>query len=1327
MKMKRLLALLLCVTQLVGFVPHVHAEEATPSEIAECEHDWQQYDYAMGVCSYKDNGNGTHTETISGSVEYYKCVLCKETKQETVDETGRAPHEYGSDGACVCGAVKPSEGCTEHTPYMDHENPHFGTSTGEYINKYLQDVHQHKYNCTFDQYCSTCGELLEANAGTGTSVKYEPHVWSNGKCTLCGYSCEHSYSSGVCTNCGAAEAQATCDHPAEKLTEPDDNNRFKKNEGVTDITETHHTRTYEVWGYFTCECGATGLERQIVANGSTKEVHNFRDGVCVTKGCGVAEPHKHEYVMSGGYTYTVDYEKTADTHTKTTTYTYEMKCACGEKGEDQVEVVTDDPAAHSYENGECACGAKEAVQNVCEYCGSSNTIETLGTTNYSWEKIDDAQHKESFDRAYFRECKDCGKRSVASIIESVKDQVAAHYFIDGVCGCGATSACQHENTETYEAFYSLQFEYVDKTYHIMSYKIADRTVCLNEACGEELAFEDTGRTGSSQETHTFTNGKCLCGAEESESEECTHPNSKKLNEWYALVSGSWTNNNNGTHTGNCVLVAWMECSDCGELYEASIAGEEAAVRTINCWRWNGETGLCAECGYPIGVEGDCDHDWKQYDYVQGVCSYKDNGNGTHTETILGSTEYYRCSLCEETKENTVDESGVWPHEYDANGVCIKNGCGAVKPSGECTEHNEYVDRENPIFGTSTGRYENPGIADVHKQIYNCTFNKICTICGENLGTTEGNAPQYEPHVFDNGVCGLCGYVCKHTESADGKCTNCGVTLGCQHPNIQVSNTYYQLVTGSEWISNNNGTHTGKAVKVNWWYCDECSYGYEEEIEDPIDNYTENCDFEDGVCVRCDYKSSCAHENRTLEGHNVKLAEGTNWESRNNAENHFGTGYQQTFYICDDCGESITETDTELKDFVLPHNYLNGIGACSDCGYTNTCEHPEEKLNVWYELVLAEGEQWTTTETTHTGVSKKIAHYFCNECEAYWEESEQTAKEQSGEHSMENGKCSVCGYENTCEHPADQVNSWTYYSLIVGGAWVDNGNGTHTGEAYKHEAWECYACGEVKDTHTDPQKYTLDHDYVSDVCIYCDAEKPACDHSAGGTRTDEYEMNFAAPIYQDEEFHLQPYTVTFKYRCNTCGELYDGTPNEMEGLGGHDYEADGKCACGAEGTYTGCTHENTEFRYCDENVVYSDIMESTHTKTADVYFYSWCLDCETRRTYQLDTPDVVTTEAHSYEASEPVVTESYDVTADGHAVITTTATTYTCVCGLSYEKKESVTGNRVAHDFTTGECVCGEECPHDHRYPDEDNMTDKVLGAASQYTEEESPARHEVHK
>ena len=30
--MKRLLALLLCVTQLTGFVPHVHAEEATPAE-----------------------------------------------------------------------------------------------------------------------------------------------------------------------------------------------------------------------------------------------------------------------------------------------------------------------------------------------------------------------------------------------------------------------------------------------------------------------------------------------------------------------------------------------------------------------------------------------------------------------------------------------------------------------------------------------------------------------------------------------------------------------------------------------------------------------------------------------------------------------------------------------------------------------------------------------------------------------------------------------------------------------------------------------------------------------------------------------------------------------------------------------------------------------------------------------------------------------------------------------------------------------------------------------------------------------------------------------
>lgn len=1005
-KMKRILALILCMTQIIGFVPHVHAEEATPAEAAECTHDWHQYDYVEGTRSYKDNGDGTHTETIIGSVEYYRCALCKETKEETVDESGRAPHEYGSDGVCSktgCGAVKPSEGCTEHTPYMDHENPHFGTSTGKYINKYLQDAHQHEYNCTFDQYCSTCGELLEANAGTGTSVKYEPHAWSNGKCTLCGYSCEHSYSNGTCTNCGATEAQAACEHPAEKLTEPDENNRFKKNEGVTDITDTHHTRTYEVWGYFTCECGATGLERLIEPNGSTKEEHNFHNGVCVTKGCGKEEPK----------------------------------------------------------------------QDVCEYCGSSNTIETIGTSNYSWEKIDDAQHKESYDRVNVRACNDCGKRSIISVIESVKDEVSAHYFIDGVCGCGATSTCQHENTETYEAFYSLQFEYIDETSHMMNYKIANRTVCLNEACGEELAFEDTGRTGSSQDKHTFTNGKCLCGAQETVTEDCTHPNAVRRNQWYALVSGEWTNNNNGTHTGNCVLVDWMECGDCGELYEASIAGEEAAVRTIECWRWNGETGKCAECGYQIADANDCKHENKTpLENSESNFSYTNNGDGTHTVS------------------------------YDVN------------------------------------------------------TREQCDDCDMLFAEFSERITETKDHTFINGVC-ACG--------AQGSGED-----GCTHPNIKVNNTYYQLVSGSEWVSNNNGTHTGKAVKVNWWYCDDCSYGYEEEIEDPIDNYTEDCDFEDGVCVRCEYENVCQHPT-----------------------------------------ESVT---SEELSFVIENVQKNA--------------------------------------THHTVRTNPGVQYTCSACGATWDEKDTSTVE-----------------EFDAEHRYDTKN-------------------------------ECIECGYVK---------------------------PACDHSAGGTRTDEYEMKFATPEYVDEEFHIQKYTVTFKYECNTCGELYDGKPSEMEGLGGHEYDANGKCACGATGTYTGCEHENTELRYCDENVVYSDIMESTHTKTADVYCYSWCLDCETRRTYQLEELDKVTVEEHSYEESEPVVTQTYDVTDEGHAVITTTTTTYTCACGLSYDKKDSTTGERVAHDFSDGDCVCGEKCPHEHRYPDEENMTDKVLGAATPYTEEESPARHEVHK
>ena len=879
-----------------------------------------------------------------------------------------------------------------------------------------------------------------------------------------------------------------CEHPSEKLTETDDNNRFKKNEDVKDITETHHTRTYEVWGYFACECGETGLERLIEKNGSTTEEHNFQNGVCVTKGCGAEEPELACEHPSEKLTETDEnnrFKKNEDVKDITETHhtrTYEVwgyfACECGETGlERLIEANGSTTEEHNFHDGIC-------VTNGCGYA---------------------CTHPSYVDGA----CTSC-------------DIVCTHNeYNNAVCtGCGAL--CPDHDLS--KGFCS--------TCHMMCpHEMYSEGACT--VCGEGC------------QNHDLTGGSCAaCGM------VCKHLYGTRTDE-YEMNFATPVYQDAEFHNQKYTVTFKYQCNECGELYD----GKPSEMEGLGGHEYD-ETGKCA-CGAE-GTHTGCTHENTEYRYEDQNVSYSNVTDDTHTKTA-DVYHYTWCLDCETRRVYQLEAPDVETteaHDF-TNGDCA---CGMENPTvPECDEHtwseektglctvcgtecahNERWWYEESLTDLVVNSYRQLSAEEPYQTRHLINFTAIgdeyCEICLKTTKTGKTiTANMSQAHSWEDGVCTGCDYACEHVFE-NGVCTICDAVQGCTHPEIEVTATYYQLVPGSEWVDNGNGTHTGKAVLVDWWYCYNCDYGYEEEIGEPIENFTESCEYYEGECGRCGSVNTCVHANKELMGEGVELADGETWKDRGDKQQHFGNGYHVKYYQCLDCLEWSDEKDTQIKEYAEGHYYEGGT-TCVACGYANTCEHPTSECSIWYEYELADGETWTVTNAGHTGVCQKEKHVYCEACGFSWVENVDAVQEYTIKHELYEGECWVCGYVNTCEHPANKVDKWTHYQTTMNEIWHDNGDGTHTGYAYKYDAWECYVCGEVGHTEYGPQNYTLEHNFDLNVCTECGATNP-CKHEHTEQWENRYHIGEMTKV--DDKTHKGLYVHVMDKWCELCGEFIEET-------------------------------------------------------------------------------------------------------------------------------------------------------------------------------------------
>ena len=261
----------------------------------------------------------------------------------------------------------------------------------------------------------------------------------------------------------------------------------------------------------------------------------------------------------------------------------------------------------------------------------------------------------------------------------------------------------------------------------------------------------------------------------------------------------------------------------------------------------------------------------------------------------------------------------------------------------------------------------------------------CVLCDEILSY------EYVAHSdWNNGVCGDCGYACKHdfpatlhtfTRVDDTyhlwkiNCSFCGYNATTQEEHILV-NGQCIACTSSSTGSSTSCTHTGEKTTTATY------------VDSTYHIVQNNC----STCGQLASSNPAAHSCAAPSYEKVD------------------TLVHTVKYVCDGCN-SLYKTET--KD----HTFVNGV--CSGCKAAFTCTH------------VSKTTTYETTETQHTEVTR------CDSCSTLIES-------KTSSHTFVSGTCSVCKY--ACNHPDsdktheeyvslgdDQHESW-YVCDICGGEW-----------------------------------------------------------------------------------------------------------------------------------------------------------------------------------------------------------------------------------------------------------------------------------------------------
>ena len=1059
-----------------------------------CEHGQINENDTPPEPTYENNYDGkTHTKTTYVTLGGY-CLICgigirPETEKITED------HTYAG-GVCPCGQ--------EESPYCAHTGlvwelqegtpDHYENQDGQCVAVGLEGRWQGK--------CRICGEVLE---------RYD---YDETYRAVLG---EHLIVGNACTRCGYAPA---CAHANKLLI----SNQNESVGAATDNGDGTHTATVARTPYYSCpDCGATFSGASTVVK-NYRQTHTYNEnGLCTACGAKNVCTHAGAVLLGEGYAEADVLSRDENTHTLLCNgimryYTCPICWAMWQEDIDAGQYPRTEP--HSFdETGVCLdCGYALA-------CGHANTVEETYTESLGIAGWGDLGHNWRVRQVTVTTCKDCG--TVLSKTNGEIQRVDEYHIWNtaGHCAvCDYENPCQHANVVELPAAEGApipdfdSYEAIDETYHSYTYSICGAKVCLD--CEQIIGQMSVGQTGlQGKEEHEFdeTTGVCtLCGY--TPAEVCQHASTREVR----TNTTTYISISDFKHQERVDTKVSHVCENCGEtVSEETKTGTPGAIKT-HTYETVGENRVCSVC------EHTCGHTSINYgDTVQEETPSSYETTPTQHTPVYKTTKTDACNCCGTEWTNEGSVKGAAENHTFKDGFCevCQYAC----------EH-EWGDGTT-IEGEPTGEYE----ADdaTHAPIIGTGTKYTCSIC-EDVKIESGDTTVGEPeaHTYENGVCTVCEYECKHSQETAGEpvqgdvlryeaddaqhtptyetettytCEYCGtestqdgtqkgesedhtyalsgekyVCSVCQHECAHEGAEVKEDTQFKEYTDLNDATHTAVNTVTTTTDCKYCDYVNASSVDEKAEPKAHT--YENGVCTVCEYE--CKHSQET-EGEPVR-GEVLSYEADD--AQHTPTYETETTYTCEYCGTESTQDGTQ-KGESEDHTYaLSGEKyVCSVCQHECAHEGAEVKEDTQFK------EYTDLNDATHTAVNTVTTTTDCKYCD-YVNAASVDEKAEPEAHTYVDGVCTLCKHE--CGHSEPQSGM-----VFVATSYQSNGSSGHTATGDIHEITTCKCCNlTIEDTvYLENQTQVEEHVFSGRTCRLCGYTRP---------ETQEDDVVADEPIFTD---------------------------------------------------------------------------------------------------------------------------------------------------------------------------------------------------------------------
>ena len=1253
-KLKRMLALLLCVTMLTGPMLPAYADEGG--------HDHE-------IETTGEGGDGDQPTTPPDN----------NTTPPTDNNTTPPPDNNTTPPGDNTTTTPPGDDTTTPPPGDNTTTPPPGDNTtttppGDNTTPDNKNDNNNNNNPPKEEECKHENRdnkyLTYRPEGDGWKDKYDGTHTAHCKVVLT-YECKdcgktlnetvregretlkHEFSGGVCKQCHAVQPQ--CGHESRIAL---DNAVERSSQWTDDKNGKTHSASFAVTPRTKCEdCG-----KEFSGETETKsrsEAHAYVSGTCSV--CGALCTHADMLLAETKKGEPGAYSDLGDgTHGAAQTVTLVYVCPdCGalenRAGED--ETVT---APHAYgEDGLCTvCKAACPHENATSETVDRETSEWIAT--YEWS----GEHFCEVLKVKVHTCPDCGKSWDG---ESWTEDVYEEHTLDadGVCTlCGAKKPCMHANGSSIG---SEPVEWGDWTptgegsehyREVVIWEIMSCPDCGALYPGEETIEDEYG-------VHEYgEDGLCtVCGAEEPKPcaheydddglctlcreadpsllgglgwgtfAMCLHRGAKETgNKRYVAVDGSYVPAKEG-HTGKFTEFIEMHCDLCGRTWEEEAEDEkEFSAVTPHTLK----DGVCTVCGYE---PEDCAANGHVKGTVVKTEKKPDPGSTwtvnerdkTHSNTFYTFTTY-KCQTCgfEFTEKSAKGEKITQPHTFEA-GVCV---CGALD---DCQHaDNSKLTESSRVVTTRPTSWTDDHDGRHHSGTAIVTVTYVCGLCGGTKTVTEDEIIT-EAHTFEGDD------LAQGAGESVKRCTapGCGAT-SCTHESVTKTVSYVTEggAASFNWVHNGNSAEHTSEVKVKTvthHKCEECKDEW--DVTGEAESITQPHNFNAaGECEACGYTKAaaapaCEHKTtRTVKTYTYPT-EAKDYTNNTKTDNHTVKVKVKVATYCALCDAPIgTPADAADETVTVAHVY-DQTGKCICGAEKNKCQHLNKEVTP--RLDPATGYDWEDAGdgVHHRRLCKVINVTTCPDCNDYPEPEKDTLKTayEYAEHTYdEYGVCTAgkCKYERKCTH--GRTTTFLSYADEAPDAaplsWTDEGL-THSAQRTEIITVKCMDCGmALSSTAGETKRVYEPHTYQNGKCVLCLAEK-ACDHRY--KNVERVTAYVGIPTTVTATTHKGLAYVQEMTTCADCGEELGVRTLEsnVEKTEAHSFE-NGKCVvCG----YTvKCDHAKTVTGKVKKLISATPFDDKQHTMLADEVEITVCTLCGQELKSKTVTPGMSFKENHTFD-------------------------------------------------------------------------------------------------